>query len=158
MLLGGETVRALQEQSGARVKIDPTNDPNSEERIVNISGDPKCVAIAKQLVEDKVAEVCKRKYVKLNMKLIMLQATRSSGGRYKGYNTNDSYSRGGYKSQEYGQQSGYQGGNEGGYDYSQQQQYNQYYAQYGYDQSQFGQPGQDASNGEGQSFYYINNI
>lgn len=55
---GGETVRALQEQSGARVKIDPTNDPNSEERVVNISGDPKCVAIAKQLVEDKVAEVC----------------------------------------------------------------------------------------------------
>lgn len=55
--LGGETVRALQEQSGARVKIDPTNDPNSEERTVNISGDPKCVAIAKQLVEDKVSEV-----------------------------------------------------------------------------------------------------
>ncbi|GAA5813231.1 hypothetical protein MFLAVUS_006705 [Mucor flavus] len=125
---GGETVRALQEQSGARVKIDPTNDPNSEERVVNISGDPKCVAIAKQLVEDKVAE-----------------ATRSSGGRYAGYNNNnnDSYSSsgrgGGYKSQsqDYGQQPGYQQGGNEGYDYSQ---YSQYYAQYGYGQS--GQEGE----------------
>jgi hypothetical protein len=47
----------MQDQSGARVKIDPSADPNSDERTVNISGDPKCVAIAKQLVEDKVAEV-----------------------------------------------------------------------------------------------------
>lgn len=116
---GGETVRSLQEQSGARVKIDPTTDPNSEERTVNISGDPKCVAIAKQLVEEKVAE-----------------ANRGSG-RYGGYN-NDGYGgRGGYRSHN---QQGYQGG-EGGYDYSQQ--YGQYYAQYGYDQSQYG--GQDAS-------------
>jgi far upstream element-binding protein len=61
LIIGGETVRSLQEQSGARVKIDPTTDPNSEERTVNISGDPKCVAIAKQLVEEKVAEVmCKQ--------------------------------------------------------------------------------------------------
>ncbi|KAI7894138.1 uncharacterized protein EV154DRAFT_107799 [Mucor mucedo] len=142
---GGETVRALQEQSGARVKIDPTNDPNSEERTVNISGDPKCVAIAKQLVEDKVSE-----------------ASRSGGGRYKGYNNNDSYSRGGYKSQgqDYGQQSGYQhGGNDGGYDYSQQQQqqqqqYSQYYAQYGYDQSQFSQAGQDGSNNDGRFWFH----
>ncbi|KAI8985967.1 hypothetical protein BDB01DRAFT_842803 [Pilobolus umbonatus] len=53
---GGETVRALQEQSGARIKVDATGDRNSEERTVNISGDPQCVAIAKQLVEAKVAE------------------------------------------------------------------------------------------------------
>jgi hypothetical protein len=51
----------MQDQSGARVKIDPSSDPNSDERTVNISGDPKCVAIAKQLVEDKVAEVKQRK-------------------------------------------------------------------------------------------------
>lgn len=87
------------------------------------------------------------------MILIILQASRSGGGRYKNYNNNDSYGRGGYKSQDYGQQSGYQhGGNDGGYDYSQQQQqqYSQYYAQYGYDQSQFSQAGQDGSNNEGQ--------
>jgi hypothetical protein len=56
--IGGENVKALQDQSGARVKVDPNTDPNSDERTVNISGDPKCVAIAKQLVEEKVAEVC----------------------------------------------------------------------------------------------------
>lgn len=56
-MVGGENVKALQDQSGARVKVDPSTDPNSDERTVNISGDPKCVAIAKQLVEEKVQEV-----------------------------------------------------------------------------------------------------
>jgi far upstream element-binding protein len=120
---GGETVRSMQDQSGARVKIDPSNDPNSDERTVNISGDPQCVAIAKQLVEEKVAE-----------------ATRGSGGRHGGYNNND---RGGYRSQndygnDYNQQ---QGSGEGGYDYNQQ--YSQYYQQYGYDQSQYNNSGNE---------------
>jgi hypothetical protein len=86
----------------------------------------------------------------MNRQLIifLFQASRSSGGRYnRGYNNNDEYgSRGGYKSHNQDYNQGYQG-NEGGYDYSQQQ-YNQYYAQYGYDQSQYGQSGQDSSNGK----------
>lgn len=62
----------MQDQSGARVKIDPAADPNSDERTVNISGDPKCVAIAKQLVEDKVAEVREKKANKLTILFTIL--------------------------------------------------------------------------------------
>lgn len=35
---GGETIRYFQEQSGARVKVDLTGDPNAEERNVCITG------------------------------------------------------------------------------------------------------------------------
>lgn len=119
---GGETVRSMQDQSGARVKIEPANDHNTEERTVNISGDPQCVAIAKQLVEDKVAE-----------------ATRGSGGRYDRYNN-----RGGYKSHnDYGNDYNQHGGGEGGYDYNQQ--YGQYYQQYGYDQGQYSNAGNEGN-------------
>ncbi|CEP09950.1 hypothetical protein [Parasitella parasitica] len=117
---GGETVRSMQDQSGARVKIDPNNDPNSDERIVNISGDPQCVAIAKQLVLDKVAE-----------------ATRGSGGRYnndRGYRSQNDYGN------EYGHQS--QGGGE--YDYNQQYSYHQQYPGYQYNYQQ-----QDPSHADG---------
>lgn len=119
---GGETVRSMQDQSGARVKIEPANDHNTEERTVNISGDPQCVAIAKQLVEDKVAE-----------------ATRGPGGRYDRYNN-----RGGYRSHnDYGNDYNQHGGGEGGYDYNQQ--YGQYYQQYGYDQGQYGNAGNEGN-------------
>lgn len=35
---GGETIRYFQEQSGARVKVDLSGDPNAEERNVCITG------------------------------------------------------------------------------------------------------------------------
>jgi hypothetical protein len=38
---GGETIRYFQEQSGARVKVDLTGDPNAEERNVCITGTKK---------------------------------------------------------------------------------------------------------------------
>lgn len=38
MAVGGETVRALQDQSGARIKVDPNGDPDSPERTINIFG------------------------------------------------------------------------------------------------------------------------
>ncbi|KAG1058065.1 hypothetical protein G6F43_000143 [Rhizopus delemar] len=53
---GGETIRYFQEQSGARVKVDLTGDPNAEERNVCITGEPQALAVAKRLVEEKVAE------------------------------------------------------------------------------------------------------
>ncbi|KAI8387528.1 hypothetical protein BD560DRAFT_320612 [Blakeslea trispora] len=89
---GGETVRSMQEQSGARVKIDPTSDPNSKERTVNISGDPKSVSIAKQMVEDKVAE-----------------ASRGRGGGYQQHDYNNTYSQQSSQQQQYGQYYGQYG-------------------------------------------------
>ncbi|KAI9246530.1 hypothetical protein BY458DRAFT_536884 [Sporodiniella umbellata] len=53
---GGETIRYFQEQSGARVKVDLSGDPNAEERNVCITGEPQALAVAKRLVEEKVAE------------------------------------------------------------------------------------------------------
>ena len=41
--IGGETVRALQDQSGARIKVDPNGDHDSPERTVNIFG--KCYIV-----------------------------------------------------------------------------------------------------------------
>ncbi|KAI8059025.1 uncharacterized protein B0P05DRAFT_558733 [Gilbertella persicaria] len=92
---GGETVRAIQEQSGARVKVDPTSDPNAKERTVNISGDSKAVSIAKQMVEEKVSE-----------------ATRGRGGYQQDYGNNypQQYNQyyGQYGYDQYGDNSGYQ--------------------------------------------------
>ncbi|KAI8890942.1 eukaryotic type KH-domain (KH-domain type I) [Backusella circina FSU 941] len=139
----GETIRTLQEQSGARIKID-NGDGSGDERIVNIFGEASKVAIAKQLVEDKVAEG---------------NANNAGGGGRFGGNNN----RGGYRQyNDYNNNhfAGYQdgqaggGGGEGGennYDYSQ---YNQYYGQYGYEQGQYQQQQQQQQQGSGDNQGY----
>ncbi|KAI7862668.1 hypothetical protein BDF14DRAFT_1513278 [Spinellus fusiger] len=53
---GGETVRSLQDQSGARIKVDSTGDVDGNERTINIFGSTEAIALAKQLVMEKVAE------------------------------------------------------------------------------------------------------
>ncbi|OBZ91205.1 Far upstream element-binding protein 1 [Choanephora cucurbitarum] len=122
---GGETVRSMQEQSGARVKIDPTNDPNAKERTVNISGDPKAVSIAKQMVEDKVAE-----------------ASRGRSGGYQQHDYNNAYSQpSSQQQQQYGQYYGQYGYDQyGGY-----QQYPDYYHYPQGDQASSNGPHQEAS-------------
>ncbi|KAI9489282.1 hypothetical protein BDB00DRAFT_843709 [Zychaea mexicana] len=138
----GDTVRALQDQSGARIKVDPNGDPNAPERTISIFGNPDAVALAKQLIEDKVAEGNANR-----------DRNAGGGGRfghdggrrggYRGYG-NDRYGGHHHNNNRYHQQHHQQQyqddrGNGGdssasGYDYSQ---YQQYYAQYGgYDQYQ----------------------
>ncbi|KAI7881785.1 hypothetical protein K492DRAFT_176883 [Lichtheimia hyalospora FSU 10163] len=110
---GGETVRSLQEQSGARIKVDPNGDPSAPERTINIFGNPDAVAQAKQLIMDKVAEG---------------NANRGGHGRYErgGEREHRGYSNNRYNQQ----QQDYSASTSNDY-YSQ---YQGYYGQYGYDQ------------------------
>ncbi|KAG2223626.1 hypothetical protein INT45_009985 [Circinella minor] len=159
----GDTVRALQEQSGARIKVDPTGDPNAPERAISVFGNPEAVALAKKLIQDKVTEGN--------------QVNRERGGGRYG-NDGPSRGRGGYRGgynnyhnnrYQHQQQHQYRNNNyvdstaggvaaaggapdnngaPGGYDYSQ---YQQYYAPYGgYDQYQQGN-NQGSNTGETQN-------
>ncbi|KAF7723991.1 hypothetical protein EC973_001451 [Apophysomyces ossiformis] len=133
---GGETVHALEDQSGARIKVDPNAEGDANERTINISGNADAIALAKKLVMEKVAEG--------NANRGGYGGGRFGGDRHRGGGYN---SRGGYGGR-YGQgySSQYQEGSDAnaGYDYSQYQQY--YGGQYGYDASQYGQ----ATSGSGQ--------
>ena len=50
---GGETIKDLKKESGARIDIskEPSTE-NSTDRLVHISGPPECVDYAKQMVEE----------------------------------------------------------------------------------------------------------
>jgi predicted PilT family ATPase len=52
---GGETIRDLQDRSGARIAISPDNMPGSTEREVTITGSDAAVQQAKALIEEVVA-------------------------------------------------------------------------------------------------------
>ncbi|KAI8085992.1 uncharacterized protein BX664DRAFT_265084 [Halteromyces radiatus] len=51
---GGETVRALQAESGARIVVDKYGDPHSDEKTLTLHGSPDKIAIAKDLIMEKV--------------------------------------------------------------------------------------------------------
>jgi len=50
---GGETIKSLQSNSGARIEVDQ-NHPDGENRIVHIAGLPQCVAVGVRMVMDLV--------------------------------------------------------------------------------------------------------
>lgn len=56
---GGETIKAIQNRSGASVTIDQSM-PEGQPRIVNIVGTPECVALAKQMVQDLIGGIVQR--------------------------------------------------------------------------------------------------
>lgn len=57
---GGETIKYLQHQSGARIQVarDGESDPRSSTRQVELMGTPEQISRAEQLVKDVIAEVC----------------------------------------------------------------------------------------------------
>ncbi|ORZ05943.1 hypothetical protein BCR41DRAFT_174285 [Lobosporangium transversale] len=58
---GGETIRDLQDRSGARIAVTPTpNDHNSPNRTVSITGDDSAIERAKALVEEIVSDMAPR--------------------------------------------------------------------------------------------------
>lgn len=61
---GGETIKYLQLQSGAKIQVtrDMDADPNSASRGVELMGTPEQVAKAEQLIKDVLAEVLKCSY------------------------------------------------------------------------------------------------
>jgi len=56
---GGETIKYLQQQSGARIQVarDADSDPRLSTRQVELMGSPEQIAHAEQLVKDVIAEV-----------------------------------------------------------------------------------------------------
>ncbi len=57
---GGETIKYLQHQSGARIQVarDADSDPRLSTRQVELTGTPEQINRAEQLVKDVIAEVC----------------------------------------------------------------------------------------------------
>ncbi|OIW03402.1 hypothetical protein TanjilG_11999 [Lupinus angustifolius] len=55
---GGETIKYLQLQSGAKIQItrDSDADPNSPTRMVEITGTPDAIAVAEKLIDEVLAE------------------------------------------------------------------------------------------------------
>ena len=56
---GGETIKYLQLQSGAKIQVtrDMDADPNSPNRMVELMGTPEQITKAEQLINDVLAEV-----------------------------------------------------------------------------------------------------
>lgn len=56
---GGETIKYLQLQSGAKIQVtrDMDADPNSATRMVELMGTPDQIAKAEQLINDVLSEV-----------------------------------------------------------------------------------------------------
>lgn len=57
---GGETIKELKKESGARVDIAKEASDNSQDRMVHISGPPECVEYAKKMVEDMLGRARER--------------------------------------------------------------------------------------------------
>lgn len=57
---GGETIKYLQHQSGARIQVarDADSDPRAPTRQVELMGSPDQINRAEQLIKDVIAEVC----------------------------------------------------------------------------------------------------
>lgn len=57
---GGETIKYLQLQSGAKIQVtrDMDADPNSQSRMVELMGTPDSIASAEKLINEVLAEVC----------------------------------------------------------------------------------------------------
>ncbi|CAG8562359.1 8356_t:CDS:10 [Paraglomus brasilianum] len=85
---GGETVKTLQQQSGAKIQIEPDHGPPTADRNVHIIGTSETVAIAKSLILEKAAS-----------------GNSGSGYQQSGYQQSGSYSQ---QSGSYQQTSGYQ--------------------------------------------------
>ena len=56
---GGETIKYLQLQSGAKIQVtrDMDADPNSSTRTVELMGTPEAIASAEKLINEVLAEV-----------------------------------------------------------------------------------------------------
>jgi len=56
---GGETIKYLQLQSGAKIQVtrDMDSDPNSATRTVELMGTPEAIATAEKLINEVLAEV-----------------------------------------------------------------------------------------------------
>ncbi|CAO3591491.1 unnamed protein product [Absidia cylindrospora] len=124
---GGETVRALQEESGARIVVDKYGDPHADQKTLTIHGTPETIAIAKDLITEKVES-----------------GQNARGGDRYGSSGGYRGGRGGYRG-GYGRGGGngggggsyrndYYGGND---DYQQQQQQQQQPQDAPYDYSQY---------------------
>jgi len=57
---GGETIKDLKKESGARIDISKEPDAALSERLVHISGPPECVEFAQKMVEDMLGRARER--------------------------------------------------------------------------------------------------
>lgn len=55
LFLGGETIKQINQQSGAYCELDRrSQNPNSNEKVFLIKGDPDSIETAKRIIQDKV--------------------------------------------------------------------------------------------------------
>lgn len=106
---GGETIKQLQEKSGAKMVVIQDGPNQEQEKPLRITGDPSKVEYAKQLVYDLIAE-----------KEMQAYNRGGGGGGGRGGGRGDDGGRGGQgMGGGYGGDGGYGGGpgNDGEYDF-----------------------------------------
>ena len=62
-LSGGETIRQINQQSGAHVELQRAPGPNPGEKLFNIRGNPGQIQHAIQLISEKAGLVSSRPYL-----------------------------------------------------------------------------------------------
>ncbi|CAH1759678.1 6947_t:CDS:10 [Entrophospora sp. SA101] len=97
---GGETVRALQQQSGAKIQIEPVHGVPPLERNVQIIGSAENISVAKSLILEKAASGNRERPSRNN------NEHGKSGHQQNNYQKNNNYQQ-----QSSYQQNGYQQGN-----------------------------------------------
>ncbi|CAG8531299.1 17274_t:CDS:10 [Rhizophagus irregularis] len=122
---GGETVRALQQQSGAKIQIEPVHGATPVDRNVQIIGTAENIAIAKSLILEKAASGNRERPSRHNND----QGRNdygSSGYQQSGYQQGSGYQQSGYQQSSY-RQGTYQPNNyqQGGGGYPQNSGYQQ---------------------------------
>ncbi|GBC04151.1 hypothetical protein RclHR1_05540004 [Rhizophagus clarus] len=99
---GGETVRALQLQSGAKIQIEPVHGATPVDRNVQIIGTAENIAIAKSLILEKAASGNRERPSRHNSD----QGRNdygSSGYQQSGYQQGSGYQQSGYQQSSYRQ-------------------------------------------------------
>ncbi|KAG9295239.1 hypothetical protein G9A89_000062 [Geosiphon pyriformis] len=107
---GGETVRLLQQQSGAKIQIEPVHGPPPADRNVHIIGTAENVSVAKSLILEKAASGNRERPLRHDQ-------GRGDYGQI-GYQQSSGYQQGGYQQTNYHQQGSSNYQHSGGYQQS----------------------------------------
>ncbi|CAG8481560.1 9993_t:CDS:10, partial [Diversispora eburnea] len=143
----GETVRALQQQSGAKIQIEPVHGAPPVERNVQIIGSSENIAIAKQLILEKAASG--------NRERSSRHGDQGRGDYTSGGYQQSSYQHGGNYQQGSYQQGNYQQGNyqQGGYQQGSYQQISGYQQSSSIPANNTGNQGYQQNNGYSTNAY-----
>lgn len=141
---GGETIRSLQDQSGAHMDVAKECAPGMTNREVTVKGTPAQMAYCNLLLQQKInnGDPNAPGYTQAYAEYVRVYQASQGGGQQGGYGGQQQGGYGGQQQQAYGQQQGYggYGGQQQAYGQPQQQHYGQQQQQQQYGQQAAADP------------------